>query len=298
MKKMKTLLCAALALAMALSMAACGGSSAPAETTPAGNAPAAAAEPTTVVYGSNDYTRINPAMDEHCEINVLLFDGLTDHDGDNNIIPRLAKSWEFDKEADTYTFHLEENVKWHDGESFTAEDVAWTFRYYPTVPGANTVMTDVVNDAKSITVEGNTVTFEFNNAQPNALTIFSQWPVLPKHKLESVAPENFSADTFWQMPIGTGPFKVETVKLGEYTILSRNADYFMPGTGNIEKLYLYPSTDAGDENLITNAKAGKIDYAFCKDSTQVQQLMEMADYTVYTVNVTFPRYNFVNMFER
>ena len=72
----------------------------------------------------------------------------------------------------------------------------------------------------------------------------------------------------------------------------------MPGTGNIEKLYLYPSTDAGDENLITNAKAGKIDYAFCKDSTQVQQLMEMADYTVYTVNVTFPRYIFVNMFER
>ena len=93
MKKMKTLLCGALALAMALSMAACGGSSAPAETTPTDKAPAAAAEPTTVVYGSNDYTRINPAMDEHCEINVLLFDGLTDHDGDNNIIPRLAKSW-------------------------------------------------------------------------------------------------------------------------------------------------------------------------------------------------------------
>ena len=41
-----------------------------------------------------------------------------------------------------------------------------------------------------------------------------------------------------------------------------------------------------------------IDYAFCKDSTQVQQLLDMSDYTVYTVNVTFPRYIFVNMFER
>ena len=202
------------------------------------------------------------------------------------------------EDGKTISFKIREGVKWHDGTPFTAEDVAWTFRYYPTVPGANTVMTDVVNDAKAVTVDGDTVTFEFNNAQPNALTIFSQWPVLPKHKLENVAPENFSADTFWQAPIGTGPFKVETVKLGEYTILSRNADYFVPGTGNIEKLYLYPSTDAGDENLITNAKAGKIDYAFCKDSTQVQQLMEMADYTVYTVNVTFPRYIFVNMFER
>ena len=72
----------------------------------------------------------------------------------------------------------------------------------------------------------------------------------------------------------------------------------LPGSGNIEKLYLYPPTDAGDENLITNAMAGKIDYAFCKDSSQVQQLMNMDGYTVETVNVTFPRYIFINMFEK
>ena len=35
---------------------------------------------TTLVYGSADYTRINPAMDEHGEINLLLFNGLTAHD--------------------------------------------------------------------------------------------------------------------------------------------------------------------------------------------------------------------------
>lgn len=37
-------------------------------------------EETTLVYGSADYTRINPAMDEHGEINLLLFNGLTAHD--------------------------------------------------------------------------------------------------------------------------------------------------------------------------------------------------------------------------
>ena len=52
----------------------------------------------TIVYGSNDYTRINPAMDEHGEINVLIFDGLTDHDGNNEVVPRLAKSWDYDEE--------------------------------------------------------------------------------------------------------------------------------------------------------------------------------------------------------
>ena len=61
---------------------------------------------------------------------------------------------------------------------------------------------------------------------------------------------------------------------------------------------MYPSTDQGDENLITNAMAGKIDYAFCKDSAQVQQLMAMDGFNVETVSVTFPRYIFINMFER
>jgi peptide/nickel transport system substrate-binding protein len=243
-----------------------------------------------------EHTATNPALFWHQE---LVFERLLN--SDNSLTPtdgQLAEAFEVSEDGKTITFTVREGVKWHDGTDFTAEDVKWTFEYYVTVPGANTVMTDVINDAASIEVDGNKVVFTFNNPQPNALTVFSQWPILPKHKLEKVAPENFAADTFWQMPIGTGPFKVETVKLGEYTTLVRNADYYNPGTGNIEKIYMYPSTDAGDTNLIVNAEAGKIDYAFCKDSAQVQQLQAMEGYTVETVNVTFPRYIFVNMFER
>ena len=41
----------------------------------------------TLVYGSGDYTAINPALYEHGEINLLLFAGLTAHDGENNVVP-------------------------------------------------------------------------------------------------------------------------------------------------------------------------------------------------------------------
>lgn len=242
-----------------------------------------------------EHPATNPALFWHQE---LVFDRLLNADA--SLTPTdglLAETYEVSEDGKTITFTIREGITWHDGTPFTPEDVKWTFEYYPTIPGANTVMTDVINDAASITVEGNNVIFTFNNPQPNALTVFSQWPVLPKHLLEKVTPENFAADTFWQAPIGTGPFKVETVKLGEYTTLVRNADYFLTGTGNIEKIYMYPSTDAGDTNLITNAQAGNIDYAFCKDSAQVQQLKGMAGYKVDTVNVTFPRYIFINMFE-
>ena len=57
----------------------------------AGMTMTASAEGETLVYGSGDYTRINPAMDEHGEINILLFNGLTAHDGDNQVVPSLAE---------------------------------------------------------------------------------------------------------------------------------------------------------------------------------------------------------------
>ena len=243
-----------------------------------------------------EHPATNPGFFWHQE---LVFDRLLNADSSLTATDgQLAEAFEVCEDGKVISFTLREGVKWHDGADFTAEDVKWTFEYYPSVPGANTVMTDVINDLASIEIDGNKVIFTFNNPQPNALTVFSQWSILPKHLLENVTPENFTADTFWQKPIGTGPFKVETVKLGEYTTLVRNEDYFVTGTGNIEKIYMYPSTDAGDSNLITNAQAGNIDYAFCKDSAQAQQLMDMDGYNVETVNVTFPRYIFVNMFER
>ena len=73
MTMMKRLAALVLALAMLLTLAACGGEAADENDTQSGGP--------TLVYGSGDYTRINPAMDEHGEINVRLFDGLTDHDG-------------------------------------------------------------------------------------------------------------------------------------------------------------------------------------------------------------------------
>ena len=114
----------------------------------------------TIVYGSNDYTRINPAMDEYGEINVLIFDGLTDHDGNNEIVPRLAKSWDYDEENFTYTFHLEEGVKWHDGEPFTAEDIKFTIEAIMD-PANESENAPNYEDVESITViDDHTVEFK------------------------------------------------------------------------------------------------------------------------------------------
>ena len=152
---------------------------------------------------STDYTRINPAMDEHCEINVLLFDGLTDHDGDNQIIPRLAKSWEYDEENLTYTFHLEEGVKWHDGEPFTAEDVKFTFEAIMD-PANESENAPDYEDIESIEViDENTVAFHLSNVNTAFLEYMTR-PVMPKHLLEG---EDWQTSDFFRAPVGTGPYK-------------------------------------------------------------------------------------------
>ena len=43
----------------------------------------------TLIYGSGDYTAINPALYEHGEINALIFAGLTAHDDKNKVVPGL-----------------------------------------------------------------------------------------------------------------------------------------------------------------------------------------------------------------
>ena len=67
-----------LVMGLCIGLSACGGSE-------EGGSAEAEKDGNTLVYGSGDYTRINPAIDEHGEINLLLFDGLMGHDENNRL---------------------------------------------------------------------------------------------------------------------------------------------------------------------------------------------------------------------
>ena len=98
--KTKFLITALLVLAMAMVFTACGD-----DEKEAGGDVKADTE-NSIIYASNDYTRINPAIDEHGEINLLIFDGLMGHDKDNNVVPALAEKYDLDNDTNTYTFKL------------------------------------------------------------------------------------------------------------------------------------------------------------------------------------------------
>ena len=169
-------------------------------------APALAAEDeSTLVYASSDYTRIDPAMDEHGEINILLFDGLTAHDGDNNVVPGLAESWDYDAGVFSYTFHLRPGVTWHDGEPFTAADVKFTIQAIMD-PANLSENAPNYEDVTAIDVLDE-YTVRFTLSAPNvAFLDYMTMPILPRHLLEG---EDFQTSDFFRHPVGTGPYRLE-----------------------------------------------------------------------------------------
>lgn len=201
------LLCGTVALLLCLT--ACGG----------GNA---ADTGTVLVYGSHDYTRINPILDEHGEINLLLFNGLTAHDGENRIVPALAREWTFDQDTCTYTFHLEEGVRWHDGEPFTAEDVRFTVEAVMDPDNGSEIAPNYEDILEILTPDAHTVVFRL--AAPNAAFLdYMAVPVLPRHLLEG---EDLTASSFFRSPVGTGPYYLAEWDAGQAITLRKNEDYF------------------------------------------------------------------------
>lgn len=285
---MKKIISVLLVAAMTVSMAACG------KGNTHGNAnqetgTEQSSGTTTLVYGSGDYTRINPAMDEHGEINILLFNGLTAHNGDNEVIPSLAKSWEFDEETNTYTFHLEEGVKWHDGEPFTANDVKFTIEAIMD-PENGSENAPNFEDVEEITVEDD-YTVSFRLSAPNvAFLDYMTMAILPQHLLEG---EDMQESDFFRHPIGTGPYKLASWDEGQAITLEKNEDYFK-GAANIDQIIFKIVTD--DNAKAIQMESGELDLALLTPK-DAKTFADKDGYTCYDMKTSDYRgimYNFNN----
>ena len=252
-----------LASAIMLSLSACGGTG---ET-------GTGSEPTVLVYGSADYTRINPAMDEHCEVNLLLFNGLTAHDGDNQVTAGLAENWDYDEASYTYTFHIRDGIKWHDGEPFTAWDVKFTIEAIMD-PENGSENAPNYEDVESITVlDDQTVAFKLS--APNvAFLEYMTMAILPKHLLEG---EDMQLSDFFRAPVGTGPYKLENWDMGQSIVMVKNEDYYL-GCPKIDRIIF---KIVGDDNAqAIQLESGELDLVLL-DPRNARNFADRDGFTCY-----------------
>jgi len=186
-------------------------------------------EETVLRIATQATVNLDPAFvssDQEVAFVNAVYDYLVDVDAANRIQPRLAKSWTVSEDGMTYTFALEENVTFHDGSAFTAEDVAWTFvrlRNPEVGSGAASLYENVV----SIEANGdNEVVFTLSGNDPFFLFDLSDnRAVIVKNGTDDTSDHN-----------GTGPFKVENISTEDRIELSANGNYFMDGKPMLDRL--------------------------------------------------------------
>lgn len=161
---MKRIVALVLAMVMALSLAACGGSdtSAPATTTAPAAAASDAAPADTTAAGDSvlnvmvevEVESLDPQVatdGTSFEVIANYTDGLTQMDADGAVVPAIAESWDVSEDGTVYTFHLREDANWSNGEPVTADDFvfAWQRAVDPALASEYSYMLSDIGQVKN-----------------------------------------------------------------------------------------------------------------------------------------------------
>jgi peptide/nickel transport system substrate-binding protein len=183
-----------------------------------------------------------------------IFDGLLSYDDKLNPRPQLAQSWSVSSDGLTYTFKLRPGVTWHDGKPFTSADVAFSvleiwkkFHSRGRATFANVTAVETPDPMTAI--------WRLSKPAPYILSALAsvESQVLPKHLYEGTDvltnPHNVA-------PVGTGPFKFQEWKRGQYLALTRNPNYWDKGKPYLDRVIFRILPDAG--SAATALETGEI----------------------------------------
>lgn len=216
-------------------------------------------------------------------VNRQLYDALTwFDDATGELQPHLATSWEAGENG--WVFKLRNDVKFHDGEQFTAEDVKATVEKVLAGKGP---IRPILEGVEAVNVIDD-FTVEFRTARPlgplpNNLALLG---IAPAHLFEK---ENYHAS-----PVGTGPFKFESFSPGQELVLTAN-DTYWKGAPGVEKLVFVEIPE--ETTRITALDTGEIDLTWSFSSTGYERLVKNEALQVDTVE-SFINYEMLFNWER
>lgn len=206
---------------------------------------------------------LNPAyafLSESYTMFDLVYSTLMTEQLDGSYAGLLAESWSESEDGLVWTFTLRPNIKWHNGEALTAEQVVWNINaFIENSDGWVTNYGYIIGFVEARALDERTLEIELEYPISNMeFRVSFLYIVYPKDFEEFSDPEalqnfaNFS-------PIGTGPFKITTLdKDRRVIILEANADYF-DGKAKLGQL-VYQTFDNSDA-LIQALKVGDVDFA-------------------------------------
>ena len=240
-----------------------------------------------------------------------LFEGLTETSWlDDRVEPSLARSWEASEDGMTWTFHLRDDVRWHDGTPFTALDVEFTFNsiiYNDDIPASarpafNFRYLDEetrewrVSPMTVVAVDEHTIVCVL--PQPFAPFLRSMsTAIYPRHILKKHVDDG-TFNLIWDINtapseiIGTGPFTIETYIPGERVVMVRNPDYWLEDdSGNtlpyLDRVMHLIVPELEDELSYFLSGRSDIHGVLGEEYAQLEPLQEEQNFTIYRRGPTF-----------
>ncbi len=239
-------------------------------------------------------TIINPVYSDlaqaNRDISSLVFTGLMKYDLDlKNFVDDLG-TLTISEDQKEYLFKLRENVWWHDGEAFDADDVVFTYGLVIQDPAfQNPILKANFEGVKVKKVDQYQVKFTID--QPNSFFITNlNVGILPQHVLTDVPVANMMSNDFSWKPIGTGPYQVldslELLDDGRQRVtLFKNEQFYgkKPQINQI-RFQIYP-----DQESLNNEKSSiNIVSKVNEGNTNI-----ISDSRFEIMNYTLPQYNAV-----
>lgn len=213
-------------------LAACGGgdrSGGGAEQAPPGGYKTFAGGPpggTVIVLADREPDDLNPlTFDSNPAYQVvhLLFRALARRDTTlSNYTPDLATRWEFAQDSSTLILHLRRDVKWHDGQPVTAEDVVFTIERQKDKAVASPRQGDVARVLSVTAPDSFTVNARMEHPGPAVVNALLEVVPVPKHILGSVPAERMRFSGFGRNPVGNGLFRFGKWQAGQQLVVTAN----------------------------------------------------------------------------
>jgi len=206
---------------------------------------------------SSNPSRLNPILATDSASGTIsehIFSGLFKYDKDGNIICDMAKSFEFTTQT-RLKIKLKENILWHDGAKFSADDVIFTFN---TIKNPN-IFTPLTSDFEKVKEIKKINNFEieivYKEAYFKALHIWMVG-ILPSHILKDE--KDLMTSKFNKNPIGTGMYKLLKFIPSQDIILKANPKYY-DGIAKIETITYKFIPDEGTSFAMLKSKKIDID---------------------------------------
>lgn len=240
---------------------------------------------------------INPllssANDIDMDISSIVFSGLMKYNLNQELVPDIAESYEVSEDNKEYTFKIRQDIKWHDGESLSADDIVFTVQ---TIKNPD-YQSSYLPNFENITIEkidDHTIKFTLTG---EALSPFikenTTFGIIPKHIWQEISPNKSLLSNYNLNPIGSGPYQFKEFKkdkrngmMVSYS-LERNKNFY-DGSPYIDNIIFKFYNDYPE--LINALNKEDIDNISFIPSEELDNIKSDIKENIFFYNLKLPRY--------